>query len=54
VFLHDWHDDELTAFAWQSLPVSKAAKGNALADVQSLRRCTVTIGKATDVNCIGG
>jgi hypothetical protein len=38
VFLHDWHDDELTAFAWQSLPVSKAAKGNALADVQSLRR----------------
>jgi len=37
-FLHDWHGDELTAFAKQSLPVGKAAEENALADVQGLRR----------------
>jgi hypothetical protein len=37
-FLHDWHGDELTAFARQSLPVGKAAEENALADVQGLRR----------------
>lgn len=37
-FLHDWHGDELTAFARQSLPVGKAAEENALADLQGLRR----------------
>lgn len=37
-FLHDWHGDELSAFARQSLPVGKAAEENALADVQGLRR----------------
>jgi len=37
-FLHDWHGDELTSFARQSLPVGKAAEDNALADVQGLRR----------------
>jgi len=37
-FLHDWHGDELTSFARQSLPVGKAAEENALADVQGLRR----------------
>jgi hypothetical protein len=37
-FLHDWHGEELTSFARQSLPVGKAAEENALADVQGLRR----------------
>ncbi|MCP9832143.1 PglZ domain-containing protein [Synechococcus sp. HJ21-Hayes] len=37
-FLHDWHGDELTAFAKQSLPVGKAAEENALTDVKALRR----------------
>ena len=37
-FLRDWHGDELTAFARQSLPVGKAAEENALADIQGLRR----------------
>ncbi|WP_216905722.1 PglZ domain-containing protein [Synechococcus sp. CCY 0621] len=37
-FLHDWHGDELTSFARQSLPVGKAAEENGLADVQGLRR----------------
>jgi hypothetical protein len=37
-FLHDWHGDELTSFARQTLPVGKAAEENALADVQGLRR----------------
>jgi hypothetical protein len=37
-FLHDWHGDELAAFARQSLPVGKAAQENALTDVQCLRR----------------
>ena len=37
-FLHDWHGDDLTAFAKQSLPVGKAAEENALTDVKALRR----------------
>jgi hypothetical protein len=37
-FLHDWHGDELTAFAKQSQPVGKAAEENALTDVKALRR----------------
>ncbi|MCP9793564.1 PglZ domain-containing protein [Vulcanococcus limneticus Candia 3F8] len=37
-FLHDWHGDELTAFAKQSLPVGKAAEENTLTDVKALRR----------------
>jgi len=37
-FLHDWHGDELTAFAKQSLPVGKAAEENALNDLKALRR----------------
>ena len=37
-FLRDWHGDELTSFARQSLPVGKAAEENALADVKGLRR----------------
>jgi hypothetical protein len=37
-FLHDWHGDELTAFAKQSLPVGKAAEENALTDMKALRR----------------
>ena len=37
-FLHDWHGDELSAFAKQSLPVGKAAEENALTDAKALRR----------------
>ena len=37
-FLHDWHGDQLTAFAKQSLPVGKAAEENALTDLKALRR----------------
>ena len=37
-FLHDWHGDELTAFAKQSLPVSKAAEELGLRELISSER----------------